>query len=192
MNLWGQIEIDVRKNIIRLLISGVVTVALLAIPPQAAERSQIRFENHQKQSRVDFILNNSTTDDKPVIDAVLGGVALLDYDNDGYLDIFFTNGARIPSLAKDSPDFSNRLYHNNHDGTFTDITDRAGVKAYRYSVGVAVADFDNDVLPVIYVTGVNRNTLYQHNRDCTFTDVNERAGVARVSPNGEKTWAAQP
>src|SRR5258708_5765206 len=178
MNLWGQIEIDVRKNIIRPLVSGVVTVALLALPPQAAERSQIRFENHQKQSRVDFILNNSTTDDKPVIDAVLGGVALLDYDNDGYLDIFFTNGARIPGLAKDSPDFSNRLYHNNHDGTFTDVTDRAGVRGYGYSVGFAGGDFDNDGFPDIYVTGVNRNILYHNNGDGTFTDVSAATGIA--------------
>jgi len=189
MYLWGQIEIGVRKNIIKPLVSGVVTVALLALPPQAAERSQIRFENHQKQSRVDFILNNSTTDDMPVIDAVLGGVALLDYDNDGFLDIFFTNGARIPGLAKDSPHFSNRLYHNNHDGTFTDVTDRAGVKGYGYSVGVAVADFDNDGFPDIYVTGVNRNTLYHNNGDGTFTDVTERAGVAGIGPNGKKLWS---
>ena len=189
MYLSGQIEIGVRKNVIKPLVSGVFTVALLALPPQAAERSQIRFENHQKQSRVDFILNNSTTDDKPVIDAVLGGVALLDYDNDGYLDIFFTNGARIPGLAKDSPDFSNRLYHNNRDGTFTDVTDRAGVKGYGYSVGVAVADFDNDGFPDIYVTGVNRNTLYHNNGDGTFTDVTERAGVAGIGPNGKKLWS---
>ena len=189
MNLYRQIKIRVRKNGIKALVSGVFTVTLLALPPQAMERSQIRFENHQKLSRVDFILNNSTTDDKPVIDAVLGGVALLDYDNDGYLDIFFTNGARIPGLAKDSPEFSNRLYHNNRDGTFTDVTDRAGVKGYGYSVGVAVADFDNDGFPDIYVTGVNRNTLYHNNGDGTFTDVTERAGVAGIGPNGKKLWS---
>src|SRR6202008_1911631 len=98
MYLWGQIEIGVRKNIIKPLVSGVVTVALLALPPQAAERSQIRFGNHQKQSPVDSIPNNTTTADKPIIDAVLGRVALLDYDNDGFLNILFSNGARIPGI----------------------------------------------------------------------------------------------
>src|SRR5213078_1132293 len=140
MNLYRQIKIRVRKNGIKALVSGVFTVALLALPQQAAERSQIRFENHQKLSRVDFILNNSTTDDKPVIDSVLGGVALLDYDNDGYLDIFFTNGARIPSLSKAHESFHNRLYRNNHDGTFSDVTARAGVAGAGYSMGAAAAD----------------------------------------------------
>src|SRR6266403_2139816 len=138
MNLYRQIEIDVRKNVVMPLVSGVFTVALLALPPQAAERSQIRFENHQKPSRVDFILNNSTTDDKPVIDAVLGGVALLDYDNDGYPDIYVTGVNR------------NTLYHNNGDGTFTDVTERAGVAGIGpngkklWSVSAAWIDYDND------------------------------------------------
>ncbi len=87
----------------KLLVSGVFAIALISLPPESTENSQIRFENRQKQSGINFILNNGTTDDKPIIDTILGGVALLDYDNDGYLDIFFTNGARIPSLVKDSP-----------------------------------------------------------------------------------------
>jgi hypothetical protein len=159
-------------------------IALQVAPPLdiwAAEPSRIQFENRQKQSGVEFILDNGTTADKPIIDGVLGGVALLDYDNDGYLDVFFTNGARIPSLTKDGPAFSNRLYRNNHNGTFTDVTDRAGLRGEGYSLGVAAADYDNDGRPDIYVTGVNRNILYHNNGDGTFTDVTSRAGVSGVS-----------
>ena len=74
------------------------------------------------------MLDNGTLPDKPMIDGIPGGVALLDYDGDGYLDIFFTNGAHLPELVKDDNKYSNRLYRNNHDGTFTDVTDRAGVR----------------------------------------------------------------
>jgi len=93
------------------------------------------------------------------------GVALLDYDNDGYLDIFFTNGASIPGLNKSNRTFSNRLFHNNRDGTFTDVTERAGVSGEGYSMGAAAADYDNDGWTDLYVTGVNRNILYHNNHD---------------------------
>jgi hypothetical protein len=160
---------------ISVLLVAVVSTPLLAAP------SQIRFENRQKRSGVSFVLDNGTTEDKPIIDSVLGGVALLDYDNDGYLDIFFTNGAAIPSLAKDNSAFYNRLYHNNHDGTFTDVTARAGVRGEGYSMGAAVADYDNDGWADIYVTGVNRNILYHNNHDGTFSDVTARAAVSGAS-----------
>jgi len=101
---------------------------------------------------------------RPIIDSTLGGVALLDFDNDGYLDIFFTNGARIPGLVKENVSFYNRLYRNNHDGTFTDVTQHAGLKGEGYSMGVAAADFDNDGWADLYVTGVNRKRSISQQR----------------------------
>ena len=97
--------------------------------PGSSTPSRIQLEDRQRSSGIDFVLDNATTPDKPVIDAVLGGVALLDFDNDGRLDVFFTNGARIPGLAKDDPRFWNRLYRNQGDGTFRDVTERAGLRA---------------------------------------------------------------
>jgi len=157
--------------------------------PRSRGRGTIRFENRQTQSKVNFILNNGTTDDKPIIDSTLGGVALFDFDNDGYLDIFFTNGARIPGLVKENESFYNRLYRNNHDGTFTDVSQHAGLKGEGYSMGVAAADFDNDGWTDLYVTGVNRNVLYHNNGDGTFTDITERAGVSGRDANGKKRWS---
>ena len=151
--------------------------------------SPIHFEDRQPQSHIDFVLNNGTTPDKPIVDSVLGGVALLDFDQDGYLDVFFTNGARLPSLQKDDPSFNNRLYRNNHDGTFTDVTARVGAAGAGYSMGVAAGDYDNDGYPDIFVAGVNRNILYHNNRDGTFTDVTGAAGVAGLDESGKKLWS---
>jgi enediyne biosynthesis protein E4 len=152
------------------------------------EAAPIQFENRQAGSGVTFVLDNSTLPDKPMIDGIPGGVALFDYDGDGYLDIFFTNGAHLPELVKDDNKYSNRLYHNNHDGTFTDVSDRAGLRGDGYSVGAAAADYDNDGHVDLYVTGYNRNILYHNNGDGTFTDVTGKAGVTGVSSSGKKLW----
>jgi len=149
----------------------------------------IRFEDRQRESGIDFVLDNGTTPDKPVIDAVLGGVALLDYDDDGRLDVFFANGARIPGLAKDDPRFWNRLYRNEGAGGFRDVTEEAGVRGEGYSMGAAAADFDNDGATDLYVTGVNRNFLYRNGRDGTFSDVTAPAGVSGTGPGGKKLWS---
>src|ERR1700676_5339486 len=152
----------------------------------AQQSSSIRFANRARQSGVTFVLRNGTTEDKPIVDSILGGVALLDYDNDGYLDIYFTNGASLPGFQKNEDRFSNRLYRNNHDGTFTDVTDKAGVRGFGYSIGGAAADFDNDGWTDLYVTGIDRNTLFHNNGNGTFTDVTDHAHVAGTLPNGKK------
>lgn len=147
---------------------------------------QIRFEDRRQQSGIRFVLNNGTTPDKPIIDSVPGGVAVLDFDQDGYLDVFFTNGARIPGLEKDDSSFYNRLYRNNHDGTFTDVTMQARVAGAGYSMGVAAADYDNDGYPDLFVAGVNRNILYHNNRDGAFSDVTHAAGL---DESAKKPWS---
>ncbi len=112
------------------------------------------------------------------------GVAMLDYNNDGFLDLFFVNGAalRDPMPANAKPDksdprFWNRLFRNDKDGTFTDVTEAAGLRGEGYGMGVAVGDFNNDGFPDLLVTGLGQNYLYRNNGDGTFTDVTEKAGV---------------
>jgi hypothetical protein len=174
------------------LLSGVfialsLALSLLSLPPSS--RPSIVFENRQPQSGVRFVLNNGTIPDKPIVDSVLGGVALLDFDNDGYLDIYFTNGATLPDMEKRGDSFSNRLYRNKRDGTFEDVTERAGVAGYGYSMGIAAADYDNDGFPDLFIAGVNRNILYHNNGNGTFSDMTERASVSGVDGSGKKLWS---
>ena len=114
---------------------------------------------------------------------------MFDYDNDGNLDVFFTNGADITTLKKDSPKYSNRLFHNNGDGTFVDVTEKAGLVGTGYDVAVAIGDYDNDGFEDIFVSGVYRNTLYHNNGDGTFTDVTEKAGLARLDNEYGPLWS---
>ncbi|HUM05495.1 MAG TPA: CRTAC1 family protein [Terriglobales bacterium] len=161
-------------------------VASLAQPAPAP----IAFDEIASQAGVDFVFNNSATPNKNQPESVVGGVALLDYDGDCYLDIYFVNGAAIPSLKKEGPQFRNRLFHNNHDGTFSDVTGKAGVGGDGYDVGVAVGDYDNDGRPDIYTVGVTKNHLYHNNGDGTFTDVTDKAGVAGgVYDGNKKMWS---
>ncbi len=143
------------------------------------------FSDVRDKTRIGFVCNTSRTPEKYLIETMGGGVALFDYDGDGRLDIFFVNGAALkPHMTatempdKSDPKFWNRLYHNNGDGTFTDVTGRAGVKGHSYGQGVAVGDYDNDGRPDLFVTNYGRNILYHNNGDGTFTDVTDKAGVA--------------
>ena len=158
-------------------------------PGSATKPAPIQFENTLKQSRVDFTLHSSTSPHRYSIETMTGGVAAFDYDNDGFLDLFFTNGAAIPSLEKTGPGFANRLFHNNGDGTFTDVTEKSGIAGIGYSMGVAAGDFDNDGFVDLYVTGVNQNQLLHNNGDGTFTDVTAKAHVPGTIPGKGKAWS---
>jgi hypothetical protein len=113
-----------------------------------------------------------------IIETVGSGVALLDYDNDGWLDIYLVNGSTYDAENGKAPPPHAALFHNNHDGTFTDVAAKAGVGNDRWGFGVAVGDYDNDGWPDLYVTNFGNNRLYHNNHDGTFTDVAEKAGVA--------------
>ena len=137
---------------------------------------------------LNFTLQNSPTPQKYLIETVPGGVALLDYNNDGLLDIFLVNGGRITNpmqmpenFDRHDPKYWNRLYRQNKDGSFTDVTQQAGLANAgdgNYGMGVAVGDYDNDGYPDLYVTSYGKNILYHNNGDGTFTDVTAKAGVA--------------
>jgi hypothetical protein len=140
-----------------------------------------------KQPRgVDFTLQNSPTPQKYLIETMPGGVALLDYNNDGLLDVFLVNGGHVDpkhpeNFDRHDPRYWNRLYRQNKDGGFTDVTEQAGLANAgdgNYGMGVAVGDYDNDGYPDLYVTSYGKNILYHNNGDGTFTDVTAKAGVA--------------
>jgi hypothetical protein len=123
-----------------------------------------------------------------IVETIGSGVALLDYDNDGWLDIYLVNGSTESALAGKSRAPHAALFHNNHDGTFTDVTSKAGVANDRWGFGVAVGDYDNDGWPDLYVTNFGKNRLYHNNHDGTFTDVAEKAGVALGNWSTGATW----
>jgi enediyne biosynthesis protein E4 len=147
---------------------------------QRAQPVPIRFS----ASQLPMIVKNGATGEKHQVETMMAGVAVFDYDGDGWPDIYISNGATVPALEKADASYSNRLFHNNRDGTFTDVTERAGVAGRGYSMGVAAADFDNDGRPDLFVTGVHENILYKNRGDGTFENVTAAAGV-----RGDGTWS---
>jgi hypothetical protein len=153
------------------------------LPKRPPVKTDLRFEDITSSTGIHFV-HSSSPDSKYIIESMTGGVALIDYDRDGWPDIFFTGAPTVEeSLAGKKA--RSALYHNNHDGTFTDVTDKAGVGYPCWAAGAVVGDYNNDGWPDLLVTCFNGIVLYRNNGDGTFTDVTKAAGLG-----GDTTWAA--
>jgi enediyne biosynthesis protein E4 len=152
-----------------LLLSCLLTAS--AQTPQPA----ITFRDITAQSGIHFVHNNAAFGKKYLPETMGPGVAFIDYDNDGYPDIFLVNGTNWP--GQPSKHSTPKLYHNNHDGTFTDVTHKAGLDIELFGMGVAVGDYDNDGFDDLFVTTLGQSHLFHNNGNGTFTDVTQKAGL---------------
>src|SRR5271157_386842 len=183
----GSGALRLRAQVLPFVLLGAAGIALLWMGPAAAEPNLAPI--HFVFQPIDFTLDSCETPQRHAPETMEGGVAVFDYDNDGNLDIFFTNGADITTLKKSSPRYRSRLFHNNGDGTFTGVTEKAGHAGTGYDTGVAIGDYDNDGYEDIFVGGVHRNTLYHNNGDGTFTDVTAKAGLNKPDPEYGPLWS---
>ncbi len=156
---------------------------------QAGQIAPIRMSNGASAAGLNFVLRNSAAGRKYQVETLPGGLGVIDFDNDSWPDLFCTNGASLPSLIKTGSDYWNRLYRNNRDGTFSDVTEKAGLQGQGYSMGVAVGDFDNDGHEDLFVVGVHGNHLYRNNGDGSFTDITRAAGLAGPGSLGKPAWS---
>ena len=156
-----------------------------ATPSATAGEGPIQFTYQP----VDFKLDSDESPERHAPETMAGGVALFDYNNDGKLDIFFTNGADLSTLHKNSPKYYNRLLENDGHGHFTDVTEKAGLAGTGFDIGVAIGDYDNDGYEDIFVAGVYRNTLYHNNGDGTFSDVTAKAGLNKPDAEYGPLWS---
>ena len=157
--------------------------------PASPSSDGIRFRDRATQAGITVVTRNDAQGRKYQVETMLGGIGVLDFDGDGWMDLYVANGASLPSLEKSDARYFNTLYRNNGDGTFGDATRSAGVQGQGFSIGVAVGDFNNDGWEDLYICGVNQNILYRNNKDGTFTDVTEEAGVTGRDANGKKLWS---
>ncbi|HWZ80163.1 MAG TPA: CRTAC1 family protein [Candidatus Sulfotelmatobacter sp.] len=173
-----------RRSFLLTALAAAPAGKLLGAMRAPATQPVIEFEDVTAKSGIRFQHQASRTSRKYLPESMGAGVAIFDYDNDGWLDLFFVNGAKLQdpmprgsSPDKSDPRYWNRLYHNNRDGTFTDITEKAGLQGRLYGMGVATGDYDNDGNVDLLVTNLGGNILYHNNGDGTFTDVTAKAGV---------------
>ena len=165
-----------------------VLIYLLPLALLFQTRPPVTFEEvPAATSKITWVHDNAHSPDRQLPETVGAGCAFLDYDNDGWMDIYFVNSGPSDFFTPPKP-LKNALYHNNHDGTFTDVTDKAGVAGGKFGMGVAAADFDGDGNIDLYVTNYGSNILYRNNGDGTFTDVTDKAGVSAPGWSTCATW----
>ena len=154
----------------------------------SSETAQFPFEQLiPEKSGISWTHKSGKSPEKYLPESSGAGCAFLDYDNDGWMDIYLVNSGKCDFFTPNTP-LRNALYKNNRDGTFTDVTDKAGVAAGGYGQGVAVGDYDGDGFPDLYVTQYGRSILYHNNGDGTFTDVTEKAGVPAPGWSSSAVW----
>ncbi len=156
---------------------------LLAFAPQKPTFEEVS----PAASKITWTHNNAQSPDRQLPETVGAGCAFLDYDNDGWMDIYFVNSGPSDFFTPSTP-LKNALYRNNHDGTFTDVTDKAGVAGGKFGMGVAAADYDGDGNIDLYITNYGSNILYRNNGNGTFTDVTDKAGVTAPGWSTCATW----
>jgi enediyne biosynthesis protein E4 len=175
----------------KLSISAVLFITMLFLSWTVLAqhlRVPIEFANEGAASGLDFVLNNSPTSQRYLPETMAGGIAAFDFDNDGRLDLYFTNGAGLPGLAKTSPAFWNRLYRNDGHGHFTDVTKDSGLGGEGYSIAAAAGDFDNDGNVDLFVAGVGASHLYRNRGGGHFEDVTAVSGIHETQWGEAAAW----
>src|SRR5881398_511656 len=177
-----------RRGFLRIgmALGAAKALPMRALVPQSSEEPLFR-EAASTSCGIEWVHENAMSDNRYLPETLGPGCAFLDFDNDGWMDIYLVNSGPCDFWTPSKP-VRNALYKNNRDGTFTDVTEKAGVTGAYFGMGAAVGDYDNDGWPDIFVTAYGKCILYKNNHDGTFTDVTERAGVGTLGWTTSAVW----